>query len=161
MKGAIDVELSGVVHGLDDTSLYEQSVVERELLSRGVCEETTLPLDESPPRRDGFQFSVSSTDPSGRCVDYSGGLDADWDDYLRSKAQRCIDSTMCVLSLQTCAARFPNRPKRGTCSVVDYPIEYIYYADVYACPEVQQEGFGPCTLVREQEFDEVTWVSGC
>lgn len=161
VKGLIDIELSGVVRGLEDTSLYEQSLVEQELISRGMCDETTLPLDEIPPRRDGFQFSVSSTSPGGRCDDFSGGLDAQWEDYLRSKAQRCIASSRCILSLQPCAARFPNRPKRGVCTVVDYPVVYTYYSDVNECPELPQEGFAPCTLLQEQQWGNVSWAPSC
>ena len=47
VKGSIDVELSGIVRGFEDTSLYEQSLAERVLLTRGICGEATLPLDEN------------------------------------------------------------------------------------------------------------------
>ena len=76
-------------------------------------------------------------------------------------AQRCIDNSMCELSLQPCEARFPGRAKRGMCTILDYPVEYTYYADVYECPERPQEGFAPCTLVREQELGDVSWAPSC
>lgn len=161
IKGGVDLNILGVVRGMDDTALYESSLIEETIASVGSCEDIILPIDENPPRLTAFQFSISSVSPGGRCTDYSGTEDLEWQNVLRAEAENCIESSRCIFSLDPCSARFPGRAKRGVCIIESYPIEYTYYADVYECPEQAREGFGPCTLVRAREFGDVTWIPEC
>jgi len=160
ISGSVGVKLVGVVRGLDDTALYEQTLVESEIASAGECEDIVLPMDEEIPEI-GFQFSSSSVSPGGSCQNHFSGLDDEWSTYLRNKAEECNERETCLFSLQTCQARFPNRPLRGICGIDSYPTEFFYYQDVFECPEEEEEGFLPCTLIRAQEFGDVEWSSSC
>ena len=65
LKGGVDLNLLGVIRGIDDTELYASSLIEETIASVGSCEDLTLPIDEIPPRPTAHQFSIASVSPGG------------------------------------------------------------------------------------------------
>ena len=54
-----DLNLLGVIRGIDDTELYASSLIEETIASVGSCDDLTLPIDENPPRPTAHQFSIA------------------------------------------------------------------------------------------------------
>ncbi|MGC6419114.1 MAG: hypothetical protein ACON3Z_18450 [Bradymonadia bacterium] len=172
LKSGVDLEVSGIVIGLDDIELHEERLLESVIASTGECEDEEPPVDEEMPEDqtlpidqetpvEGFQFSRTPAGEGGRCDDFHSVLPVM---QLRAIAQRCIDNPQCSFSLLTCDARFPARQKRGVCSVNDGSATFTYYRDVFECPDPDlppMDGFAPCNLTRQQEFGDVTWTPSC
>jgi len=162
LTGAVDIEVTGIVRGLDDFELYKTQILESTIASTDECAEDAyqdLPIEQDPPI-EGFQFSLAGQD-GGRCDDFYSVLG---ERGLRVKANSCNENPRCILSLIPCDARFPGRKKRGVCSILDGTADFTYYDDHYECPDPTMpppNGFAPCALTRQQEWGDASWAPSC
>ena len=162
LTGAVDIEVTGIVRGLDDFEIYKTQILESTIASTGECEEDAyqdLPIEQAPPI-EGFQFSLSGEN-DGRCDDFYSVLG---ERSLRIKADSCNENPRCILSFTPCDARFPGRKKRGVCSILDGTADFTYYDDHYECPDSTMpapNGFAPCSLTRQQEWGDARWAPSC